>query len=494
MFLVVSVELFCKAMFRRTPKLLTTVIAASGLYACDEFLWYRVIQRSLRAGSVGIYTVFNYKVLWSPSNASEVHSRVAKAITRCCLENEGLYVKIGQAINSLAAILPKEYTENLTQLLDRAKTYEFAIIQQIVDTELGQGVIRNLEPVPAGSASLAQVHKGFLVETGEPVAVKVQKPNVSMQAYWDLWMYRILVRLLEYSFDIPLYWAVEFTTSHFMAELDFRREGANSELSRAQLANLGDIVYVPRVLRATERVLVTEWAGDTVMISDVANLRKRGFDCKSVVLDATKIFGYQVFGTGHVHADPHFGNLLIRSHPTRKGRHQIVLIDHGLYVDMPTELRNEYARLWVAMVPPQDKKVVIDICRDWGIGNIDIFQNIIRQGTQRNEKADDTVVDDRIRKEVRDGSLIKSKLRELLQDTSKFPKELILVGRCMNYIRAANWSHGSPIDRIAVLADCARKSLRSEGQSSGTKGWLIGGISSMFRWLPGGSDYHKQTK
>ena len=481
-------------MLRRNKRLfISSAVAVGSVYAMDEWCWYGLVQRSLRAGGVGVYTVVNYKFLWSPESASDVHSRVAKAITNCCLENEGLYVKIGQAINSLAAILPREYTENLVQLLDKAKTYDFVVIQDIIDSELGKGVVRDLDPVPAGSASLAQVHRGVLTETGEAVAVKVQKPNVSMQAYWDLWMYRILVRLLEFSFDIPLYWAVGFTTSHFMAELDFRREAANSELAREQLTKLGDVVYVPKVLRATEKVLVTEWVDDTVMISDVKRLREKGFDCKRAVMDATNIFGYQVFHTGHVHADPHFGNLLIRNHPTRKGSHQVVLIDHGLYVDMPPKLRHEYARLWVAIVPPQDRSVMTDICREWGIGNIDLFQAIIRQGTQKSEEPNALVKAQRPKRDAREtGILIKSQLKELLQDTSRFPKELILVGRCMNYIRAANWSHGSPIDRIAVLADSARDALTVQTGKRDSKSWLISGVRGLLWWIPGGGDYHRE--
>jgi aarF domain-containing kinase len=482
-------------MFYARRRLLIGTTAVGSVYALDELYWYKVVQRSLRAGGVGLYTIVNYKFFWSPDNASKIHTRVAKAITNCCLENEGLYVKIGQAINSLAAILPKEYTENLTQLLDRAKTYDFQVIQGIIDSELGEEVVRDLEPIPAGSASLAQVHRGVLAETGQLVAVKVQKPNVSMQAFWDLWMYRILVRLLEYSFDIPLYWAVGFTTSHFMAELDFRREGANSELAREQLSHLGDVIYVPKVLRATEKVLVTEWVEDAVMISDVKRLREKGFDCKSVILDATKIFGYQVFHTGHVHADPHFGNLLIRSHPSRKGKHQVVLIDHGLYVEMPPKLRHEYARLWVAIVPPRDTEVVEEICREWGIGNIDLFQAIIRQGAQKSDEPNELKHEaGKPKRDAREtGVLIKSKLKELLQDTNRFPKELILVGRCMNYIRAANWSHGSPIDRISVLAQSASDALKGDAnEAAKAKGWLISSISAFFRYTPGGREYNSE--
>ena len=471
-------------------KLAGGVLAVSSVYAMDELYWYRTVRRSLRAGGVGVYTIFNYKVLWSPERASEINEKVARAITNCCLENEGLYVKIGQGLNSLAAVLPKEYTKNLTRLLDRAKTYDFATIERIIDAEIGPGVVRDVNPVPVGSASLAQVHKGILVQTGQPVAIKVQKPNVSMQAYWDMWVYKLLVRALEWSFDIPLYWAASYTTTHFMAELDFRLEGANSELAREQLHRLGDIVYVPRVFKSTEKLLITEWVEDTLMISEVEKLKARGYDCKRIVLDATEVFAFQIFKTGHVHCDPHFGNLLVREHPEKTGYHQVVLIDHGLYVELPETLRHDYARLWVAMTPPQDKATVAEICHRWGIGSIDLFQSIVRQGSG----ADKNVAgkhEHQKRNPRETGALVKTKLKELLQDTSRFPKELILVGRCMNYIRAANWTHGSPIDRVSVLVNSAKESLNEKGHNTGSKSWIISAATSLFRWAPGGKDYHK---
>lgn len=471
------------------------ILAVGAIYALDEYRWYRVIRRSMRAGGVGLFTIVNYKFLWSPETSHEVNARVARAISNVCLENEGLYVKIGQAINSMAAILPREYTEHLSKLLDKAKTYDYTVIEEIINRELGPGIVVDIDPVPVGSASLAQVHKGILVASGQPVAVKVQKPNVSMQAYWDLWMYRLIVRLLEYSFDIPLYWSVGFTTAHFIAELDFRKEASNSEISREQLSELGDLVYVPKVLAATEHVLLTEWVDDAIMISDVKRLRARGYDCKKIIMDATQVFGHQIFKTGHVHCDPHFGNLLIRRHPSKPSTHQVVLIDHGLYVDLPDKLRREYARLWVAMAPPQDRTTVEDVCSEWGIGSPELFQSIIRQGNQKNKDVDLLDIESIPRKHTAEaGALIKTKLKEMLQDTSKFPKELILIGRCMNYIRAANWTHGSPIDRIAVLADFARKATDEERPRSGTKGWLIALGNFILKRTPTKSSYNKEIE
>ena len=469
----------------RNPKLLTGAVFVGTLYTLDELKWFRVIRRSMRALGVGMYTIVNYKFLWSPENAAAVNSRVASAITNCCLENEGLYVKIGQALNSMAVILPPEYSTSLTRLLDKAKTYDFEVIQRIVDNELGQGVVGEIDPVPVGSASLAQVHRGKYLPTGEIVAIKVQKPNVSMQAYWDLLMYKFLVRTIEWAFEIPLYWNVDFTTSHFMAELDFRLEGANSELSREQLKNLGDVVYIPKIIRATPRVLLIEWIDNTVMISNVKALKEMGFDCKSIILDATRIFGYQIFHTGHIHCDPHFGNLLIRRNPSQQHKHQVVLIDHGLYVDLPDKLRREYAKLWVAMIPPQDRETVSNICKGWGIGSTDLFEAIIKQSALNR-----TLVAGKQSDGHQSGTLIKERITKLLQDTSKFPNELVLVGRCLNYIRAANWTHGSPVDRVAVLAEAAQDAITEERTSS--KGWMVSNFNWLVRLLPAKEAYHKE--
>ena len=470
---------------------LSSVVLIGGVYYVDETCWYSVIKRSIRAFGIAGYTIFNYKFLWNIENSHQVNFRVANAITKCCLENEGLYVKIGQAICSMSAILPPEYSSSLSQLLDNAKTYEYEVIEKIIDSEIGKGVLRDIEKVPVGSASLAQVHRGIYVATGEPVAIKVQKPNVSVQARFDLAMYRFMLRMLEWTFDIPLSWSVGFTCSHFMAELDFRLEGENSEITRKQLnGKFGNSVYVPKVLHATKKVLISEWAADTVMISNVAGLKKKEFNCKSVIQDATRVFGYQIFNTGHVHCDPHPGNLLIRQHPTAPtGTHQIVLIDHGLYVDLPDRLRTEYGKLWLAMTPPTDQAEIERICTSWGIGSFELFQTIVRSASRRTDPQI-IIAETKTKKSPKENAaIVKEHLKKLLQDTSKFPKELILVGRCMNYIRAANWTHGAPIDRVAVLAECAREAAEL-GNRSG-KNWIISLGSKVMGYLPGGSSYSK---
>ena len=51
------------------------------------------------------------------------------------------------------------------------------------------------------------------------------------------------------------------------------------------------------------------------------------------------------------HCDPHGGNIAIRKNTSRrKPNFDIILYDHGLYRDIPKQIRRDYARLWLAVI------------------------------------------------------------------------------------------------------------------------------------------------
>lgn len=49
-----------------------------------------------------------------------------------------------------------------------------------------------------------------------------------------------------------------------------------------------------------------------------------------------------------MHADPHPGNVFVRKN--RKGKLEIVLLDHGLYEQVPQKLRRSLCQFWEAIV------------------------------------------------------------------------------------------------------------------------------------------------
>lgn len=57
------------------------------------------------------------------------------------------------------------------------------------------------------------------------------------------------------------------------------------------------------------------------------------------------------------------GNLLIRSAPSKSNspyNFEIVLLDHGLYFDMDTNLRVNYSNLWLSLMAPASPSTMVD--------------------------------------------------------------------------------------------------------------------------------------
>ena len=56
------------------------------------------------------------------------------------------------------------------------------------------------------------------------------------------------------------------------------------------------------------------------------------------------------FISGHLHCDPHLGNVFIRPAHRHGQNFEIVLLDHGLYRQLPQQLRVDYAHLWLSII------------------------------------------------------------------------------------------------------------------------------------------------
>lgn len=454
---------------RLRPAYVAGIVATGSAYAYDKFVCYSVTERSIRAIGTGFYLTWQYKVQWTPENASEIDRKVVRAIVDTCKKNEGLYVKFGQALASMAFALPKEYHEPLGELHDKAMTFSLDEVKRIINSEVGDVTLTDFEDEPVASASIAQVHRAKL--NGKTVAVKIQKPNIAVQAAWDLRLYNMILYVLEFTFDLPLNWTYDYTKSQLLGEVDFRSEAAHSNRAALEFSTspLRHCVYVPVIYECSERVLISEWIDDYVKITDKEGLKAAGFNSSAVVSDAVSAFAYQTFQVGHVHCDPHPGNLLVRPKPGgKKNEHQIVIIDHGLYADLSEELRLDYANFWVAMTPPQNNEVLQQICDKWGIRDYQLYATVtaFKQGGRSAE--------DFIAKEVHQISkaekraLMKERIKTALSDTARFPRPLLFVGRCQNYIRATNWAHGNPIDRVAIMMQYANSALALNTQSPQT--------------------------
>jgi len=197
--------------------------------------------RFLRTMSNAALTAADYKMNLptdkaSPdykSTLSEINLRAASRLLAVCRKNGGLYTKFGQNVANMNNVLPKEFTETLAPLQDKATPIPADEALAAVEKQLGvpwDHVFSEFDKEAAAAASLAQVHKAVLKTTGETVAVKLQYPGLQNQVKGDLTTLKFLTDIVGYLFPGFSYsWMTPEFENNMTLELDFLQEARNSK-------------------------------------------------------------------------------------------------------------------------------------------------------------------------------------------------------------------------------------------------------------------------
>ena len=136
-------------------------------------------------------------------------------------------------------------------------------------------------------------------------------------------------------------------------ELDLSLEAKNAEASAQLLGGRRD-VRIPRVVWELTRksVLTMEYMPGLFRVTDPAALEARGLalhECGALVSDT---LAELALCHGHVHGDPHSGNIYLCCQAEGGGRARpcVVLLDHGLYHDLDDVLRTDLCLLYLACI------------------------------------------------------------------------------------------------------------------------------------------------
>lgn len=487
----------------RRNRLLTILGAALGgivvIYIIDEKFQARILQRNLRTAYTGLAIALDYKLHFDaddPDAIAGVHERCADLLFRTCEANQGLYIKVAQAVGANAIILPPAYLK-FTKMFDDVERMPWEEVRKVVSAELASKgalmdeVFSSFEQSPVAAASVAQVHRATLRSSGETVAVKVQRPSIRAQAFWDLLCFRILLKFYERIFDLPISYFGGYISQQIELETHFDAELKNCVRIREHIEadkSLRKSVTVPKVFPdiSSDRLLVMDWIGDACKMTDRDKIESMGLSIRKVADDVCNVFAAMIFQYGSVQADGHAGNVLVRKHPDDSKRHQVVLIDHGLYVELSDKFRNEYAQLWKAIFTI-DLPVLERITADWGMGHesAELFASATLMRPWSNPKkrksqaemdaaqakeAEETRGMTEKQKRKRRHQARSAKQKELIKNflvrVELVPKELIFVGRSMRIVQANNQTLGSPVNRINILARHAADALVTTDQSS----------------------------
>lgn len=302
---------------------------------------------------------------------SMIHRKSANNLLELCRANGGIYIKVGQHIAALPYLVPMEYVEVLSVLHNQAPRTDIDSIRQVIREDLKielEDLFEEFEIEPVGVASIAQVHRAKLKGSGQEVAVKVQHPRVKKHGYVDLATIDLSVNVIAKLFpNFSLLWLAETIKKNLPIELNFTYEGENADKTRNLLENFSWLV-IPKVhwKYTSSRILVMDFVTGG-MISDSTYINKSGIDKHQLTRRLDTLFCDMIFKHGHVHCDPHPGNILVRNSEERGA--EIVLLDHGLYTHLSDTFRKNYSSLWLALIQA-DMTNIKKFAGELGVGDL----------------------------------------------------------------------------------------------------------------------------
>lgn len=257
------------------------------------------------------------------------------------------YIKLGQILSLREDILPTSITSELRHLLTQLPVVTFAQFRDLVRVDLGRDPDRLfawIDPIPLGSASIAQIHRATTL-TGEDVVIKAVKPGVVELLERDSVLLRILGFVLQGA--IPRYQPrriIREFCEYTLREIDLRREADNAETFAANFRDLRGVVF-PTIdrHRSGKRVLTMQYLDGIRPDTDEAQELDEGLRARLVDLGAASIIR-MLYRDGFFHADLHPGNLLI----LEGGK--VGFIDLGMVGRMDPELRRALLYYYYSLV------------------------------------------------------------------------------------------------------------------------------------------------
>jgi ubiquinone biosynthesis protein len=257
------------------------------------------------------------------------------------------YIKLGQILSLREDILPQSVTTELRNLLNRLPVVPFPVFRALVEKDLGRPVDRMyswIDPVPLGSASIAQIHRATTI-LGDDVVIKAVKPGVAETLKRDARLLRVLGSLLQVA--IPRYQPKRIIAEfceYTLREVDLRREADSAETFAANFRDLRGVVF-PTIDRSRSgaRVLTMQYL-DGIRPDDKRAVELTEDERHQLVdLGAASIIR-MIYRDGFFHADLHPGNLLIL--PDTK----VGFIDLGMVGRLDDELRRALLYYYYSLV------------------------------------------------------------------------------------------------------------------------------------------------
>ncbi|WP_136635967.1 2-polyprenylphenol 6-hydroxylase [Pseudooceanicola onchidii] len=255
------------------------------------------------------------------------------------------YIKFGQILSTRPDLVGEDLATQLRVLQDRLPPFSRDVAQKMVEAELE----RPLDTVfsefsePIAAASIAQVHKARLTETGEEVAVKVLRPGIERAFHKDVDAFYLAASIIEFLSPASRRLRPSEVVEHFdgvvRGELDLRLEAASASTFASNTE--GDESFRLPAIRWQEsgrRIMTMTWA-EGVSLGDNAALDAAGHDRAKLGEHVLTLFLNHALRDGYFHADMHQGNLKVAADGA------IIAYDFGIMGHIDEYTRRVYAEI-----------------------------------------------------------------------------------------------------------------------------------------------------
>jgi ubiquinone biosynthesis protein len=269
-------------------------------------------------GKAGYFGVFLLRVIYLfayPILDKNIINRPFPIQFRRRLEKLGpTYIKLGQILCLREDLLPKSVTDELKRLLDKLPAVSYERFKDLITESLEQPLYTMfvwIDPVPLGSASLAQTHRARLI-THERVVIKVLKPGVREIVHTDTRLLRFFSRILQVFLARyqPARVIGEFC-SYTLREVDLRMEADNADTFAAYFKDDPRIRF-PKVYRqySNRDVLTMQYFKGIKPDGHAAQVLTPAEKANVIDLGIGAIIR-MIYRDGFFHADLHPANLMI---------------------------------------------------------------------------------------------------------------------------------------------------------------------------------------
>ncbi len=267
------------------------------------------------------------------------------------------YIKFGQILSTRPDVVGDELALQLRVLQDKLPPFSIDIAKKTVADELGVAVddVFSEFSEPVAAASIAQVHKARLADSGEEVAVKVLRPRIEQAFRRDIDAFYFAARLIETLAPSARRLRPMDVIAHFegvvLGELDLRLETASAAEFEANTADdPGFSVPEVKWFLSSRRVMTLAWVGG-IPLGDVQAIDAAGHDREALGDKVLTMFLSHALRDGYFHADMHQGNLKVSSDGT------LVALDFGIMGRIDEYTRRVYAEILFGFIRKDYRRV-----------------------------------------------------------------------------------------------------------------------------------------